>query len=1051
MKKILLLTFSLFLGTLTAVHSQGCGGTFTDPAGPTANYAFNSDYTVTFCPENPGDVVTVTFTLFDIEAEWDALYVFDGPSIASPQISSANPAAGVPGGFAGGYWGTAIPGPFTSTSADGCLTFRFRSDNIINKAGWIAEVSCGPPTTCPSPVNPIVTSITATSAVLGWTDTSGATSWEVFALACGSAPPTASSVGQVVSVNPYVITGLTPGTCYNFYVRAICSPTDNSTLCVFNPVTTATLPPICGGQFIDNGGLAGNYTNSSDNTTTICPTITGDVVTVTFTSFNIETGYDALYVFNGNSLASAQIASSNTGGNVPGGLAGGYWGTTIPGPFTSTSADGCLTFRFRSDTSINRAGWVANVTCAPPPACSLPTALTINNVTSDSVTINWTQPPNPDSSVASAWQALLLPCGLEPSPSSTGFFEVATNPFTITGLNPTTCYAIYLRAVCSTSPLVVCPWVPFNPVTTIPAPPACGGQFFDNGGNGNYANNSDSINTICPTIPGEIVTVTFSSFNTETNWDALYVFDGNSITSPQIAGMNPAGNVPGGLAGGFWGTTIPGPFSSTSPDGCLTFRFRSDGSVTYPGWVANVTCAPDADKILLVAFVDQNSNGIRDTGEPLFPNGSFIYQQNSDGINVNGYSPTGQFALYDSNPANTYAFSYQIQPEYAGYYDSGTTTYNNISIPVGSATQFLYFPITLTNPYNDVTISIAPISPPRPGLSYLNQITYKNLGVAATGGTIAFVKPPEITVFGTTQTGTVTNGTGFTYAFTNLLPGETRIFYVTMTVPTTPTVSLGDLLTDSVTISAPANDIDLTNNANTNSQIVVNSYDPNDKMESRGKNIPISSFAEDDYFFYTIRFQNNGTADALDVRVEDVLNSQIDEETVRMVSSSHNYTMKRINNQLVWNFKNIHLPPSSVNPTGSIGYIQFKVQLNPGFQAGTIIPNNASIFFDSNPAIVTNTFSSKFTVPLSIADFDANSLVLYPNPAKHAVQIGLMNSNEQINKLVFYDVLGKVIKTVSSIVTESVTVDVSDLAKGVYLVEIGLDNNLKLTKKLIIQ
>lgn len=1054
MKKTLLLTLFLFLGTVAAVHSQACGGTFTDPAGATANYANSSDYTVTICPANPGDVVTVTFTSFSTEATWDALYVFNGTSIAAPQITSSNPAGNVPGGLAGGYWGTTIPGSFTSTDPSGCLTFRFRSDASVSNPGWIANVTCAPYTDCLSQPNALTTSgVTSDSVTFGWNNVGPATAWDVLALPCGLPAPTAATTGWIsTTTNPYVFTGLNPGTCYALYVRANCGPTPNDVSFWAGPfsVTTLSTPAVCGGQFVDNGGVAANYANNSDNTTTICPSATGDVVTVTFSSFNTETNYDALYVFNGNSITSPQIASSNIAASVPGALAGGFWGTTIPGPFTSTAPDGCLTFRFRSDGSVTNPGWVANVNCAPQPSCSPPTTLTTNSITSNSVIINWTQPPNPDSSVASAWQALIVPCGSPaPLPNASGFFEVPTNPFTITGLTPSTCYSIYLRAVCSVTE--ISSWVPFNPMTTASVPPVCGGQFLDNGGVGNYANNSDSTYTICATTPSEIVSVVFSSFNTEATWDALYVFDGNSISSQQIMSPNAAANVPGGLAGGFWGTTIPGPFTSTSPDGCLTFRFRSDASVNNPGWVANVTCAPDADKVLLVAFVDQNSNGIKDVGEPLFPNGSFIYQQNSNGINVNGYSPTGQFVLYDTNPANTYSFSYQIQPEYVGYYDSGTTTFANISIPVGSGTQFLYFPITLTNSYNDVTISIAPITPPRPGLTYSNKITYKNQGVAATNGTITFVKPPEITTLTTTQTGTVTNGTGFTYAFTNLLPNETRIFYVTMTVPTVPTVNLGDLLTDSVSISAPANDIDLTNNSNSNSQIVVNSYDPNDKMESRGKNIPFSSFAQDDYFFYTIRFQNNGTADAIDVRIEDLLDSQIDEATVRMVSASHNYTLKIVNNQLVWEFKNIHLPPSSVNQNGSMGYLQFKVQLNPGFQAGDIIPNNASIFFDSNPAIVTNTFSTKFTVPLSVVSFDANSLLLYPNPAKNTLQIGLVNTNVQINKVVFYDILGKAIKTVSSVATESITVDVSDLAKGVYLIEIALDNNLKLTKKLVIQ
>jgi uncharacterized repeat protein (TIGR01451 family) len=254
-----------------------------------------------------------------------------------------------------------------------------------------------------------------------------------------------------------------------------------------------------------------------------------------------------------------------------------------------------------------------------------------------------------------------------------------------------------------------------------------------------------------------------------------------------------------------------------------------------------------------------------------------------------------------------------------------------------------------------------------------------------------------------------------------------------------------------VTISAPSNDINLTNNSNSNSQIVVNSFDPNDKMESRGKTIPFNQFTQDDYFFYTIRFQNLGTADAIDVRIEDVLNAKIDETSVLMVSSSHNYTMKRINNLLVWDFKNIYLSPSIINDAGSKGYVQFKVKLKPGFQAGDIIPNNASIYFDSNPAVVTATFNSKFTVPLGITTFDDNSLVLYPNPTSNLVQIDLINTNEQINRIVIYDMLGKAVKTIVVTTTSSVSVDVSDVSKGMYLLEITSENNLKINKKLIIQ
>jgi uncharacterized repeat protein (TIGR01451 family) len=1032
----------------TCINPVVCGSTFTDPAGASANYANNSNYTETICPVNPGDFVTVTFTAFNTEANWDALYVFNGNSIAAPQIASTNGAGNVPGGLAGGYWGTVIPGPFTSSSPDGCLTFRFRSDNSQNRAGWVANVTCDPPPVCPRPTGASVTNVTPTTLLLVWTESGSATSWEYFILPAGSPPPT--TAGIATTFNPLTITGLTPNTCYSIYVRAMCNATDIS---LWTLVTGCTLlePPACGGQFVDNGGPAALYPNNSDVTTTICPVNVGDVVTVTFASFDTETGFDALYVFNGNSIAATQIASANGGANVPGGLPGGFWGTVIPGPFTSTSADGCLTFRFRSDNTLNRAGWVANVTCAPPPTCRTPTTLSTSAVTPNSATLNWVQLPNPDTSMATAWQVLVLPAGSPlPTASSTGYVDTnAGPPYIITNLAPSTCYTAYVRAVCS--PTDTSTWSAGTNFCTQVAPPVCGGTFVDNGGPANYTGNSDNTYVICPTNPGEIVTVVFNSFDTEANWDALYVFDGNSIAAPQIASANTAANVPGGVAGGFWGTVIPGPFTSTSPDGCLTFRFRSDNTGNRAGWNANVICAPDADKILLVAYVDSNGNGVKDASELLFPSGNFIYQQNSNGTNINGYSPTGQFALYDSNPTNTYSFSYQVHAQYAAYYNSGTTTYSNISIAAGSGTQFLYFPVTLTQNYNDVSISISPVTVPRPGLTYINKITYRNLGIAAANGTITFAKPSQVTTYTVSQAGAVNNVSGFTYAFTNLQPNETRTFNVTMTVPLVPVVNINELLTANVSISAAADDINPDNNSSTNSQIIVNSFDPNDKMESRGKTIPFNTFTQDDYFFYTIRFQNNGTANAIDVRVEDLLNIKIDETTVLMVSASHNYTMKRIGNQLVWDFKNIYLAPSSVNENGSKGYVQFKVRLKPGFQAGDIIPNSASIYFDANPVITTAVFNSKFTVPLGIADFDENSLVLYPNPAHNTVQIDLIDTNEQLSKIVFYDLLGKIVKTIPTVAANNLTVDVSDLSKGVYLVEMSTANNLKLTKKLIVQ
>jgi gliding motility-associated-like protein len=615
-----------------------CGGNFVDAGGTTGPYAASSNITTVICPTTPGDLVTVTFTSFSTETNFDALYVYNGNAVvAANQIASANPAGNVPGGVAGGYWGTAIPGPFTSSDANGCLTFVFRSDTSVQNPGWLANVTCAPPPTCRKPTGIVTSVITSNSVTLNWTqpanpDSSVATAWQVLALPCGSPAPTASSTGFVdanTNVN-FILTTLTSATCYDIYIRAVCSSTDSSTWAGPSTITTLVAPPECGGNFVDNGGPTANYTASANVTTTICPTTPGDVVTVTFTSFNTEANFDALYVYDGNAVVAAnQIASTNPAANVPGGVAGGYWGTTIPGPFTSSSADGCLTFVFRSDTSVQNPGYIANITCAPPPTCRRPTAIVTSLITHNSVTLNWTQPANPDSSVATAWQVLALPCG-SPAPGAnptTGILVNATTNvnFLLTGLTPSTCYDIYIRAVCSTTDSSA--WGGPATITTLVAPPVCGGQFVDNGGAAaNYAASSNVTTIICPTNPGEIVTVTFTSFNTEVNFDALYVYDGNAvIPSNQISSGNPAANVPGGLPGGFWGANIPGPFTSTTPDGCLTFVFRSDPSVQNPGWVANVTCTPAptcARPVLLTAFPITQTSAILNWTQLANPDGS---------------------------------------------------------------------------------------------------------------------------------------------------------------------------------------------------------------------------------------------------------------------------------------------------------------------------------------------------------------------------------------------------------------------------------------------
>jgi len=162
-------------------------------------------------------------------------------------------------------------------------------------------------------------------------------------------------------------------------------------------------------------------------------------------------------------------------------------------------------------------------------------------------------------------------------------------------------------------------------------------------------------------------------------------------------------------------------------------------------------------------------------------------------------------------------------------------------------------------------------------------------------------------------------------------------------------------------------------------------------------------------------------------------------------------TLDRVGSTLVWNFENILLPVSIPDTNIGKGYINFKIKPRAGYAVGDIIPNTASIYFDSNPPIITNTFNTEFVAALGNPTFTNNSVLLYPNPATHLVNISIQNSNESLKSVVIYDMLGKNIKTISNISSNQIGIDVVSFAKGVYLVEITSENHLKLIEKLIIQ
>ena len=105
----------------------------------------------------------------------------------------------------------------------------------------------------------------------------------------------------------------------------------------------------------------------------------------------------------------------------------------------------------------------------------------------------------------------------------------------------------------------------------------CGGVFLDSSGDKDYENNQDITMTLVPAFAGSKVSVEFTSFRTEENYDYLRIYDGAITAGAQRIGE-------------YSGSTLPPIITSTSLDGKLTFRFKSDDGNSYSGWSARVTC-----------------------------------------------------------------------------------------------------------------------------------------------------------------------------------------------------------------------------------------------------------------------------------------------------------------------------------------------------------------------------------------------------------------------------------------------------------------------------
>ncbi len=292
-------------------------------------------------------------------------------------------------------------------------------------------------------------------------------------------------------------------------------------------------------------------------------------------------------------------------------------------------------------------------------------------------------------------------------------------------------------------------------------------------------------------------------------------------------------------------------------------------------------------------------------------------------------------------------------------------------------------------------------------------------------GQLSYVGPATGALTPTTVNGNTISWTIADYGAVNDFTAFNLLFKVDSLA------TAGSSLCFTVTVTPTAGDYNPSNNTLTYCFPVVASLDPNEKEVYPSGNTDTSVH----WLTYTIRFQNTGTAPAQNVRITDTLGDFLDASTFQLLAYSAKNLTQIFGNDIVFNFPNINLPDSATSDSASRGFVQFKIMILHNLPLFTQITNTADIYFDLNPAVVTNTTVNTISIPAGIAPVSGElNMQLYPNPAKNYVIVET-DENAVGGMLQITDVAGREIAKMQ-ITNSKLRIPTSALTGGVYLVKV---------------
>ncbi|MBO7445390.1 MAG: fibronectin type III domain-containing protein, partial [Bacteroidales bacterium] len=590
--------YQIQMGITGSSSVTGCGFTVTDNGGAGGDYANYCDYTLTIYPSSPDSLVSIA-GVFVGESTIDYLSIYDGTT-----ANAGNLIVKITSGTSGNQVNF---GPLTSES--GPLTLLFHSDVSVVYPGFVATVNCVAAPTCIKPSDFSISNVTSSSVTLTWHEGGNATNWNIAYGPVGFTIDDNTTI-EFATDTTITIEYLTFGQTYDFYVQSDCGgevsdwrgPLTVSPGTFTFGVTGSSSITACDLIVYDDGGPNGTYSNYCDYTLTIYPTEPDSVVSVSGI-FTGESTLDYLSIYEGTTVTEANLLIKITSGTS---------GTQINfGPLTSET--GPLTLYFHSDVSAVYAGFAATVSCAAAPTCPKPYNIQASDLTTNSVTLTWSQ-----NGTATSWDIEYGPSGFTPG---TGTVETAYNsPYTVTGLSASTSYDFYVIADCS-------------------------------GDSSDYSN-ACTVATACDAITQLPFTENFDNYGTGTAtayppcWSKYTTYTA-STALPYCSSTHYAGV--GSLyfyvaTAGTYNMAITPPFDVTIPVNTLQATFMHRGTNSTDRTIVGVMSNP-TDPTTFVAV---------DTIYPGSPVSTWVEQE----VVFSNYTGSGQYIVFRNEYTSTSCYTY---------------------------------------------------------------------------------------------------------------------------------------------------------------------------------------------------------------------------------------------------------------------------------------------------------------------------------------------------------------------------------------------------------